>query len=101
MRTYSVSVQMSFEVGVSERHGVVFSFNKFWGGLSIAVDGVNVVRTVRFGSVTLVKSWDFVVGVQERHLVHIEKHREVLFPGFRPQPVYAYVDGLPVAQAVA
>jgi len=92
---------MSFEVGVSERHGVVFSFNKFWGGLSITVDGVNVVSTVQFVSFDLVKSWDFVVGWQERHLVHIEKHREVLFAGFRPQPVYAYVDGQPVAQAVA
>ncbi len=92
---------MSFEVGVSERHTVVFSFDKFWGGLSITVDGVNVVKTVQFLSFDLVQTWDFVVGVQERHAVHIEKHRTVLFAGFRPQPVYAYVDGLPVAQAVA
>ena len=92
---------MSFEVGVSEHHMVVFSFDKFWGGLSITVDGVAVVNTVQFASFDLVKTWDFVVGVQERHAVHIEKHRTVLFAGFRPQPVYAYVDGLPVAQAVA
>ena len=92
---------MSFEVGVSERHGVVFSYDKFWGGLSIAVDGVNVVKTVQIASLGLVKRWDFVVGRQEQHLVHIELHRQRLFGGFRPQPVYAYVDGQPVAQAVA
>ena len=92
---------MSFEVGVSERHTVVFSFDKFWGGLSITVDGVNVVKTVQFVSVDLVQSWDFVVGVQERHVVHVEKHRKALLAGFRPQPVYAYVDGVLVAQAVA
>ena len=92
---------MAFEVGQVERHQVTFSFNKFWGGLSIAVDGVSVVRTVRIGSIGLVKRWDFVVGQQEQHQVRIEKHREQLFAGFRPQPVYAFVDGQLVAQAVA
>ena len=92
---------MSFEVGVSERHAVVFSFDKFWGRLSITVDGVDVVNTVRLASFDLVKSWDFVVGVQEQHVVHVEKHRKALLAGFRPQPVYAYVDGVLVAQAVA
>lgn len=92
---------MSFEVGVSERHEVVFSFNKVWGGLSITIDAVNVVSTIRVASVELVKRWDFVVGQQEQHQVRIEKHRQLLFAGFRPQPVYAYVDGQLVAQAMA
>lgn len=92
---------MSFEVGVSERHRVVFTFNKVWGALSITVDAVNVVSTIRVASVELVKRWDFVVGQQEQHQVRIEKHRQLLLAGFRPQPVYAYVDGQLVAQAVA
>ncbi|MEU7902985.1 hypothetical protein [Actinoplanes sp. NPDC049118] len=92
---------MTFDVGVSERHQVVFSFNKFWGGLSIKVDGVNVVNTVRLASIDLVKRYDFVVGSQEQHQVRIEKHRKALFAGFRAQPVYAFVDGQLVAQAVA
>jgi len=92
---------MSFDVGVTERHLVQFSFNKFWGNLSIKVDGANVVQTVRLGSIELVKRYEFVVGVHEQHHVRIEKHRQQLFAGFRPQPVYAYVDGQLVAEAVA
>jgi hypothetical protein len=92
---------MTFEVGVTERHQVTFSFNKFWGNLSITVDGTPVVRTLRLASVGLVKRYDFVVGTNEQHHVRIEKHRERLFAGFRPQPVYAYVDDQPAAQAVA
>jgi hypothetical protein len=94
-------VQLSFDVGQAERHQVQFSFNKFWGTLSIKVDGVNVVQTVRLGSLDLVKRYDFVVGDQEQHQVRIEKHRQQLLAGFRPQPVYAFVDGQLVAQGVA
>jgi hypothetical protein len=94
-------VRMSFEVGVTERHEVVFSFNKFWGSLSITVDDTNVVRTIRLASIELVRRYEFVVGANERHHVRIEKHRQRLFAGFRPQPVYAYVDGQLVAQGVA
>jgi hypothetical protein len=92
---------MSFEVGAGERHQVEFTYSKFWGSLRITVDGVNVVNTVRFASVSLVKRWDLVVGVQERHHVRIELHRERILAGFRPQPVYAYVDGQLAAQDVA
>ena len=59
------------------------------------------MRSIRFASVGLVKHWDFVVGQQEQHRVRIEKHRELLFAGFRPQPVYAFVDDQLVAQGVA
>lgn len=94
-------MQLVFNVGTNERHRVEFSFNKFWGGLSIKVDGANVVRTVRTASIQLVKRYDFTVGAQEQHQVHIEKHRPLVFAGFRPQPVYAYVDGQLIAQGVA
>jgi hypothetical protein len=92
---------MSFEVGDTERHQVLFSFNKFWGNLSITVDGADVVRTVRLASLDLVKRYDFVVGTIEQHHVRIEKHRQRVFAGFRSQPVYAYVDGYPVGEGVA
>jgi hypothetical protein len=94
-------VRMSFEVGVHERHHVQFSFNKFWGNLSITVDNTDVVRTVRLASVDLVKRYEFVVGTTEQHHVRIEKHRERVLAGFRPQPVYAYVDDNLVAQGAA
>ncbi|WP_106322038.1 hypothetical protein [Actinoplanes italicus] len=92
---------LTFDVGVDERHTVQFSFNKFWGGLSITVDGYDVVDTVRLASVELVKRYNFVVGVREQHYVTIEHHRKLMFAGFRPQPVLAYVDGVLVAQGVA
>lgn len=92
---------MSFDVGAEERHTVVFSFDKFWGGLSITVDGHDVVRTVRIASVRTVQRYNFVVGVQEQHYVTIEHHRKVLFAGLRDQPVHAYVDGVLVARGVA
>jgi hypothetical protein len=96
-----VLLTFDVDVGVGERHTVRFSFNKFWGGLSIKVDGYDVVNTVRFASVDLVKRYNFVVGVHEQHYVTIEHHRKLLFAGFRPQPVLAYVDGVLVAQGVA
>jgi hypothetical protein len=89
---YSGRVRMSFEVGDTERHQVLFSFTKFWGNLTISVDGADIVRTVRLASVDLVKRYEFVVGTNEPHHVRIEKHRQRMFAGFRPQPIYAYVD---------
>jgi hypothetical protein len=92
---------MIFDVGVGERHRVLFTFNKFWGNLSITVDDVSVVRTVRLASIGLVKRYDFEVGENEKHHVRIEKHRQRFFAGFRPQPVYAFVDGELVAHDIA
>ena len=38
---------LAFMVGQRERHRVVFRFDKFWGNLSITVDGRPVVRDFR------------------------------------------------------
>jgi len=92
---------MTFPVGDAEKHTVVFSFDKFWGRLTITVDGQSVVDTVRGFSASTVKTWAFEVGRQERHAVRVEKHRATFFAGFRPQPVYAFVDDALVAQGVA
>ena len=96
-----MAMVMTFEVGETEKHTVMFSFDKFWGGLTIAVDGNSVVSTTQMFGVNLVSSWQFPVGTTEVHHVQIDKHRQVFFAGFRPQPVYAYVDGQLVAQGVA
>lgn len=91
-------MQMTFTVGHEEQHEVAFSFDKFWGRLLITVDGQSVIDTVRLFSLGLVQTWEFPVGVMEVHTVRIEKRRERLFAGFRPQPVTAYVDGVVVMQ---
>ncbi len=94
-------MKLVFDVGDVERHQVTFSFNKFWGVLSIKVDGVAVVRQLRMYSLSLEKCDEFVVGEREKHAVRIVKRRPYALAGFRPQPVSAYVDGQLVAEGVA
>ncbi|MFJ6678585.1 hypothetical protein ACIQLK_05570 [Microbacterium sp. NPDC091382] len=53
---------MTLPVGDTEKHIVVFSFDKFWGRLTITVDGQSVVDTVRGFSASTVKTWAFEVG---------------------------------------
>lgn len=91
-------MKFSFDVGQQERHRVDFSFNQFFGNLSIHVDGVAVRLDFRFLSLNLVKRYEFPVGQQERHHVVIEHERKLLFAGFRPQKYRVFVDGQPVAQ---
>ena len=93
--------QLTFDVGAMERHRVVFSFDKFFGRLVITVDGVPVTDELRLISASLVKQYRFVVGMNERHEVLIEKHRKLLFAGFRPQLCRAFVDGRLVAEGNA
>jgi hypothetical protein len=94
-------MDLVFDVGVQERHRVHFSFDKVWGNMSITVDGMKLTSELNLLSVSLVKKYEFVVGIHERHNVRIEKHRKVFFAGFREQPVYAFVDDQLVAQGVA
>lgn len=93
-------MQMTFTVGTGEPHVVMFSWDQFWGRLKITVDDHDVVSTVNMYSVSLVKTYEFTVGVAEVHQVRIEKHRAVFLAGFRPQPIFAFVDGVLVAQSV-
>lgn len=92
---------LNFVVGVHEQHTVTFSFDKFWGRLTILVDGQSAVDTVQFVSLSTLAAWEFDVGMTERHRVRIEKRRAVFLAGFRPQPVTAFVDGILVAQGIA
>lgn len=94
-------MELNFVVGEREKHDVHFSWNQMWGGLKIAVDGIDVVSTVRILSFSLVKTYEFTVGVEEKHTVRIEKRREKFFAGFRPQVVTAWVDFQQTAEGVS
>ncbi|MEO6115164.1 MAG: hypothetical protein ABIP33_02165 [Pseudolysinimonas sp.] len=96
-----MALQLSFPVGATEKHEVVFSWDRIWGTLTITVDGAPVVDTTRMFSARLVSSWTFSVGTTEKHLVQIDKRRKLFFAGFRAQSAVAYVDGIQVAQGVA
>ena len=87
-----------FTVGSTEQHVVEFYFNKFLGNLRISVDGEPIVRDFRLFSISLKKDYHFIVGVEEQHSVIIRKIRRAAFAGYRPQEVYAYVDGEEIAR---
>ena len=86
-------MQFSFMVGVTEPHQVDFSFDQFVGNLEIKVDGKPVVKDFRFASMKLTKRYDFVVGVNEKHQISIEKTRKLFLAGLRPQQYRVLVDG--------
>lgn len=100
VRRRTKPVQLACGLGQHERHQVEFWFDKFWGDLSITVDGKPVVRDLRLLSVKLTKTYDLTVGDREVHDVRIEKDRALMFAGARAQPVRAYVDGVLAAEAV-
>ena len=89
----AVRLDFSFPVGESERHMVHFSFDQFWGSLSISVDGKPVVRDWRFLSFNLTKEYRFIVGDKERHDIVIVQARKLAFAGFRSQTCRVFIDG--------
>ncbi len=52
-----MAMQLTFDVGTTETHQVVFAFDKFWGGLTITVDGNSVVNQTRLFSFDWVATW--------------------------------------------
>ena len=97
----SQPLRLAFPVGRAEQHAVVFTFDKFWGTLSVTVDGSPVVRDLRTVSGSLTKTYALDVGVGEVHHVRIDKHRAAVLAWLRPQPVRAYVDDRLVGAGVA
>jgi len=91
-------MRFAFEVGDREKHRVEFSFNQFFGNLSIRVDGQTVHGEFRFLSLSLVKRYELRVGQTEQHDVAIEKERKLVLAGFRKHRYRAFVDGKLVAQ---
>jgi len=92
-------VDFAFEVGVNEKHSVVYSWDQVWGGLSMTVDGIRVLKKRQILGFSLVTAEEITVGDVEKHVVRVEKRRELLLAGFRPQILTAFVDGQQVAQA--
>ena len=88
----------SFEVGEQEKHVVSLNFNQMVGLLSISVDNREVISELRMLSLSLVKTYDFVVGVNERHAVRIEKKRKLFLAGLRNQKYRVFVDGRLIAE---
>ena len=86
-------MQFSFMVGLSEQHRVDFSFDQFIGNLEIKVDGQPAIKDFRIASLKLTKRYDFIVGVNEKHDVAIEKRRKLVLAGLRPQQYRVFIDG--------
>ena len=86
-------MKFAFTVGKDEPHQVVFSFDQFIGKLEIKVDGQTVTNDFRIFSLTLTKRYELTVGVNEKHLVVIEKKRKLFLAGVRPQQYRVFVDG--------
>ena len=86
-------MQFSFTVGMNEQHRVDFSFDQFIGNLEIKVDGKTAIKDFRLASLKLTKRYEFIVGVNEKHQVAIEKTRKVFLAGLRPQRYRVFIDG--------
>jgi hypothetical protein len=86
-------MQFSFEVGFNEKHIVSLDYNQMVGLLSISVDNREVINELRMFSLSLVKTYDFFVGINERHAVRIEKERKLFLAGLRKQKYRVYIDG--------
>lgn len=86
-------MQFSFIVGAQEKHSVDFSFDQFIGNLEIRVDGQPAIKDFRMFSLKLTKRYEFVVGVNEKHHVAIEKKRKLFLAGLRPMQYRIFIDG--------
>jgi hypothetical protein len=94
-------MELRFEVGTTERHVVAYSWDQMWGRESLAIDGVDVLKTVQLMSFSLVRVRQATVGEVERHRVRVEKRRELVLAGIRPQVITAYVDDEKVAEGIS
>lgn len=88
---------LSFTAGEHEVHRIVYRWDQTWGWLTVTVDDVLVVRRLVTLSVNLVRVVEFLVGEQEKHHVRIEKRRSLFVSFAKPQPIEAFVDGVPLA----
>jgi len=85
-------MNFKFEVGNKEKHLIEFSFNQFWGNLYIKIDNEKTIKDFRMFSLKLTKTYEFEVGVKEKHNIKIEKQRKRFFAGFRKQHYKVYLD---------
>jgi len=89
-------MQFTFSVGENERHTVDYNFNKFWGGLTIKVDGEEIVKSFQAFKSSFKPEqmpFKFDVGDKEKHSVEIKTIMPLFFAGFRPCKYEVSVDG--------
>jgi hypothetical protein len=91
-------LDFSFEVGDQEKHTVHFVYDQTWGGLTISVDDLPVIKRTQIISFTTSSKFPFTVGVTEKHEVVIEKRRKLMYAGLRPQVAIVTVDGRLIGQ---
>lgn len=94
-------MSLNFVVGQTEKHSVIFGYDKFFGRVSLLIDGRPFAGAVISGKTGSLERWEFDVGETERHRVRIEKRHAPLFGAFFPQPIVAFVDNHRVAEDTA
>ncbi len=97
----SPPLDLIFEVGDRVRHRVAVHVAKFWGTLSVTVDGSSARHEIRRYSVGLTRTYVVTVGQPVRHEVKVEQDRAAFSAGSRPQPVRVYVDDVLTASGIA
>jgi hypothetical protein len=85
-------MKFTVEIGDEEKHNISYNFNKFWGNVSIKVNGEKIKKDFRLYSLELSKVYEFNVGIKEVHAIKIEKIRPLILAGFRSNTYRIFVD---------
>lgn len=86
-------MKFSIDIGKNEKHSISYSFNKFWGNVSIKVNDKKIISDFRMFSTSLTNSYEFEIGIAEKHKIKIEKIRPLAFAGFRTNRYLVFLDG--------
>ena len=87
-------MKFTVEIGSQEKQVIGYSFNKFWGNVTITVNGKKIKSDFRMFSASLSSIYEFQVGFRERHTIKIEKVRPLVMAGFRSNSYKVYVDDI-------
>jgi len=85
-------MNFKLEVGNKEKHLIEFNFNLFWGSLYIKVDNRRIIKDFEIYSLKLIRTYEFEVGVKEKHIIRIEMQRKLFFACFRKRHYKVYLD---------
>jgi hypothetical protein len=95
-----LGMDLTFEVGESERHSVHYHFNQSSGFGSVAVDGKLVKRIFQMLALSTTVHCRFAVGNGEIHHVDIQRVHKRALGGFLPQTYRVIVDGKVLVEKV-
>jgi hypothetical protein len=91
-------MQHFFQLGVHEKHQVQINYDSFWGKFEVRVDNfVAISEWILFGF-QFTRTWNIVVGINERHALCIQKTRPMFFPAFQAHNYRIWVDNVLVHQ---